>query len=332
MKFRETALHTNIIMHLRSLYAKTIGPKPISFFTDYSIKDKDKIQQIIYDRIETGTPLMIARLGHTEMMMLENIKYTFYAYRSNLKYITWKGQPNFINSNVTSIFNKYSGFYPSNDINALKQFYHLMIECMKKCDILGSWLYNESDFKEELKHSIKVDRERMTPLLTNVPWTKALEGKKVLVIHPFEESIRFQYKRRKLIFPNDPDILPEFDLKVLKAVQTAGGGESKFKDWFEALEYMKEEMNKIDYDICLIGCGAYGFPLAAYAKDCGKQAIHLGGILQLLFGIKGKRWETDKGYINDFPYAKTYYNENWIRPSKNECPPKSNDIEDGCYW
>lgn len=33
----------------------------------------------------------------------------------------------------------------------------------------------------------------------------------------------------------------------------------------------------------------YGFPLAAHVKHKGKQAIHLGGTLQLLFGIKGNR-------------------------------------------
>lgn len=33
-----------------------------------------------------------------------------------------------------------------------------------------------------------------------------------------------------------------------------------------------------DYDICLIGYSAYGFPLAAHAKRKGKKAVHLGGI------------------------------------------------------
>lgn len=49
---------------------------------------------------------------------------------------------------------------------------------------------------------------------------------------------------------------------------------------------MKDEIDKQDYDIALIGCGAYGFPLAAHIKRSGKKAIHLGGALQLLFGIK----------------------------------------------
>ena len=95
---------------------------------------------------------------------------------------------------------------------------------------------------------------------------------------------------------------------------------------------MKKEIDKVDYDVCLLGCGAYGFPLAAHCKRKGKQAIHLGGILQLLFGIKGKRWETDPGYINDFPYASTYYNEYWVRASAMETPQKANDVENGCYW
>ena len=48
------------------------------------------------------------------------------------------------------------------------------------------------------------------------------------------------------------------------------------------------------FDVAIIGCGAYGMPLAAMLKQAGKQAIHLGGATQLLFGIKGKRWEEIK--------------------------------------
>lgn len=126
--------------------------------------------------------------------------------------------------------------------------------------------------------------------------------------------------------------MPEFQLTVIKAVQTAGGGKSEFSDWFAALDYMKRQMDAVDYDICLLGCGAYGFPLAAYAKQCGKKAVHLGGVLQLLFGIKGRRWETDPGYIKLHPYAQTYYNEFWVRPDETEKPQKADGIEGGCYW
>lgn len=87
--------------------------------------------------------------------------------------------------------------------------------------------------------------------------------------------------------------MPDFDLITIKAVQSLGGGE-QFQSWFDALDWMKAEIDKHDYDICLIGCGAYGFPLAAHVKRLGKKAFHLGGALQLVFGIRGRRWENPK--------------------------------------
>ena len=90
-------------------------------------------------------------------------------------------------------------------------------------------------------------------------------------------------------------------------------------------------MDKVEYDICLIGCGAYGFHLAAHAKRMGKKAIHLGGSLQLLFGIKGKRWESN-GYQKANNNYSIFFNEYWIRPSDDEKPHISNRIENNCYW
>ena len=73
------------------------------------------------------------------------------------------------------------------------------------------------------------------------PWTAALKGKKVLVVHPFSESIKKQYENNRLhIFERQfeaDDMLPEFELHTIKAVQTlAGEGDNRFKTWFEALE------------------------------------------------------------------------------------------------
>src|SRR5574344_1335686 len=101
-----------------------------------------------------------------------------------------------------------------------------------------------------------------------------IENKKVLVIHPFIKTIEKQYTRREKLFKN-PLILPLFELKTIKAVQSIGGDNNEYKDWFDALSWMESEMDKIDYDIVFIGCGAYGFPLAAHAKRMGKKAVHL---------------------------------------------------------
>lgn len=120
------------------------------------------------------------------------------------------------------------------------------------------------------------------------PWTKALENKRVLVIHPFVDTIRSQYEKRKLLFSTE--LLPRFkELSFVKAVQSNAGGyeDLEYKSWFEALEYMKSEIDKASFDVALVGAGAYGMPLSAYCKKIGKQAIYMGGGLQILFGIRG---------------------------------------------
>ena len=121
-------------------------------------------------------------------------------------------------------------------------------------------------------------------------------------------------------------MLPDFELKTIKAVQTIAGQKSEFETWFDALDSMKEKIRNIDFDIAIIGCGAYGFPLASFVKDLGKQAIHLGGVTQLLFGIKGKRWEEWKHYTE----LRKNNGENWIY--SDEIPENYKKIEGGCYW
>jgi hypothetical protein len=118
--------------------------------------------------------------------------------------------------------------------------------------------------------------------------------------------------------------LPDFELRTLKAVQTAAGEiDPRFNTWFDALAYMKSEMDKIDYDVAIIGCGAYGFLLAQYAKQRGKIGLHIGGGTQVVFGIMGKRWEnTSKHAVNEY----------WVRPSREETPKNANGVENGCYW
>jgi hypothetical protein len=77
--------------------------------------------------------------------------------------------------------------------------------------------------------------------------------------------------------------------------------------------------------------------MASHAKKMGKIGIHLGGSLQLLFGIRGKRWE-NKEYGSSLrqthPEIKYYElpNADWIRPTESETPKSANNVENACYW
>ena len=46
----------------------------------------------------------------------------------------------------------------------------------------------------------------------------------------------------------------------------------------DTVEILGVKIDKIDFDVAIIGCGAYGIFLADYIKSLGKKAIHLGVI------------------------------------------------------
>ena len=89
---------------------------------------------------------------------------------------------------------------------------------------------------------------------------------------------------------------------------------------------MYAEVSRQDFDVAIIGAGAYGMPLANFIKiKLGKTAIHMGGATQLLFGIKGKRWE-------NHDRISKLFNEYWKYPLLSEIPENHKKVEDGCYW
>jgi hypothetical protein len=289
--------------------------------------DSNKISFLLSNAILSDNAFMIARFGATELMCLinyigvKNGKPNLFKYACGNRHDWWW--------NTTSLdqIYKWSGFFPSTILN-VEKFCKLLLTDLEDLDLLASWLTNEVYLKEKLEHFKKINAIYLDPFWSKIPWTKSLKGKKVLVVHPFAQTIESQYKKRELLFKEN--LLPSFQLQTIQAVQSIAGTQTQFTDWFEALDYMKSEIDKRDYDICLIGCGAYGFPLAAHVKRMGKMAIHMGGSLQLLFGIKGKRWENLK-YHPIYNYAELI-NEHWVYPSESEKPQNADSVEGSCYW
>ena len=282
------------------------------------------------DKIEEGNPIMITRFGANELNCILNYHFINDSFANNVKNII-SGIPYFLKfkKGIIKNLDEVAGFFPPTESNIIR-FCQLSLQDLTEIDVLGSWLNHESYLYPMMKPDhTRVRLRDLTPLTNNLsPWTEVLKGKKVLVIHPFEETIKRQYKNRHLLFENH-NMLPDFELKTLKSVQSVAdnGSHTRFKDWFEALDYMKEAVENIDFDIAIIGCGAYGMPLAAHVKRIGKQAFHLGGETQIMFGIKGKRWEEPS-----YDYNNLFYNEHWVRPLDVDTPRNINKVEEGCYW
>ncbi|MBC7535650.1 MAG: hypothetical protein H7258_08160, partial [Ferruginibacter sp.] len=218
-----------------------------------------------------------------------------------------------------------SGFFPFTQPN-MDQFCKTYLEFIKNIDVLGVWRVGEENVADLFNEHIQlINLPAIEPYYFATPWSSALKGKKVLVISPFTESIKKQYEKRTLLFANK-EMLPDFELLTITAVQTVAENTEGFTDWFEALESMYAQIAKMEFDVAIIGAGAYGMPLANFIKmKMGKIAIHMGGATQLLFGIKGKRWDS-------FPSIKAMYNEHWINPSEAERPAGLDKVEGGSYW
>lgn len=295
------------------------------FTNKYVTYSPEETNLLIKNNLENNKPFLVVKFGTNE---LENYT-TFLSEEKNpsIKDFIYAIR-NLKNYSSTLCFNRLcreAGFFPV-DYELGKKWKDLVKSDILQIDMMVSYLKLEKYIENQINHTIKIHFDGfLKPFLFDEPWTQLLANKKVLVIHPFADSIKSQYKKREKLF-NNLKVLPEFaELHIIKAVQSIANNETEFNSWFDALKYMENEIDKVDFDIALIGCGAYGMNLAAYCKRKGKIGLHMASYVQLLFGIYGTRWEND-------PEVSPFINENWIRPLESEKPKNFKIVENGCYW
>ncbi|MDP4269945.1 MAG: hypothetical protein Q8909_07440 [Bacteroidota bacterium] len=331
MKVRDYCIR--VLKHGYRILSRKKFPNPACDCDRQSSNDK------IYNLLSSGKPCMISRFGTTEINCINNylcVADSQHYWKRYWNYVIDKTHTPWWNEDHFQIMSIYSGIFPPVKDTA-ERFSQRYLQDIPEIDLLACHQYYEK-FMPLKSNVIKVQLEMLYPFFVERPWTRALKSKKVLVIHPFEETIKGQYMKRELLFDN-PDVFPDFQLITYKAVQSVAGSSVPFKDWFEALAHMESEISAIDFDICIIGCGAYGLPLAAYVKRMGKQAIHLAGGTQLLFGVLGKRWVEQYSdtweYLPGKPININYrplFNEHWCYPIETEKPQAAQKVENACYW
>ncbi len=311
---------------LNKIY-NTVSPTDNYGYTDrlVRISDSESIE-LITNTLQAEAPAMICRFGNVELNCLLHyraMKQEIPVVRKSIRYIKGDTFPFWWDDGIINYMTNNAGFINATTKN-LDRFCERMINDMPLVDILGSWMEGEKQFDDYMPNATKVKIRLLAPWNYATPWSKVLENKKVLIVHPYEKSIQRQFPKRAKLFP-DENILPPFELQTVKAVQSIAQNKTRFHDWFDALHFMENEISKKDFDIAILGCGAYGFPLAAHIKRLGKKSVNMGGVTQLLFGIKGKRWE------NHYP-ENSFFNEYWCNPLPEEVPQNFRKIEGGCYW
>ncbi len=272
-------------------------------------------KELIAEYIRMGEPFALARIGFGEIDFLyECIK----KYEHNLPLRGFK------HAGLEDVL--------SYDESQIESYMKLLSNSYGDIDLFACWYRNTQEGwlmkRLATKTAVGMNESVLEAFWDgDKAWTKELKGKKVLVVTAFAKTVEQQYKKRSEIFPNG--FLPEFELKTLQSVwyDNDAGKDERFSTWYDALEYMQAGVDRIDYDIALLGCGAFGTPLLAHMKRNGKQAIYVGGALQLMFGIRGRRWD-DPSYAIYHPL----FNEYWVYPGDDNKPTNRDALEDGCYW
>lgn len=272
---------------------------------------------VIARALAGGQPRMITRLGSSEVGVC--------AY-----YLRWRrGRVKLpYPAPVRRAICVNAGFFPGNDreIDRLAEHY---LTSLRDADALAVW-FNRGEERVAREHAPQAELIELTAMLSMLhgdPWSAALAGRRVLVVHPFAATIEAQYENHRERLFADARVLPAFHLQTLMPPQTIAGNTAGYANWFEALDATCTRIAERDFDVALIGAGAYGLPIAALVKRLGKQAVHLGGATQLLFGIKGRRWEVESADV-----VALLFNDAWVRPSAAETPEHHTLVEGGCYW
>lgn len=304
------------------------GVLPVHWFDEYYTREKISASQFnqpvlsneqanewLKEKILSGKPFFASRFGKFELGMLSNFLFNqllgknFWSKRSMELLATdpsWEG-----------------------NVNYQERFYHTFLKAVSEMDGIGVWYnYGEQVMANYIcKNAVLYDLLAYEPYFYEQPWTLSLRNKKVLIVHPYVHSIPLQYKKREQLFKHA--VLPEFELLTYRPFSGYNNEWVNFKDMQATLDKMVTDLNDIDFDIALIACGAQGLPLGAAIKKMNRQAIHVGGALQLFFGILGKRWE-EPGRPQQ-----VFFNEHWVRPHASEIPTDARALkfsDAGCYW
>jgi hypothetical protein len=216
------------------------------------------------------------------------------------------------------------------------------VNSFNHCNLIGVWnggcMYKQTS---EFYGFLKKIYNKLSPICATVfeifyymdlpeyQFHKVFENKKVLVVSSHLETIKLQLPKLNKLFKK-PIFHSSTQFYVYKPPQqNAGSNDSQ--SWQFHFKKMQNEIKHIqstefDFDIALVSCGGFGMPISSYIHtELGKSVIYIGGALQLLFGIMGRRWES-------LPEINKHVNEHWIRPLPEDKPKNIEYCEGGCYW
>lgn len=246
---------------------------------------------------------------------------------------------NYVDLDRAAILERNAGVFPKLE-KPLTRWLTEYTEASMAADVMAAGWYKPlakaewNLLKEKNPSCLKIPLRSLEPYYCKPVdhWTRVLEGRRVTVVSSFTGSMEMQMDYRDQIWPGRADsLLPIANWSFVRSYYApvlANGNAAwppPIASWIDALVYLEQKVLNTKPEIVLIGCGGLGMILGHRLKQRGIIAIVMGGAIQILFGIKGKRWE-------NHPIISSFITSDWIKPNQTEVPNGASSVEGGCYW
>jgi hypothetical protein len=309
-------------LHVLASYLKQNCSRKYEQLIEYSrfnVVNKQEFNDCIASRIRQGGSFLAGKIGGTELKAC--VRY--------LGFRLW--QYYFRRLSFDDELERFSGIFPSTD-TSYADFVKSFTNAIRQVDLLGVWFKpGESNLISSFipPHAIIGRLRGLEPYHISVrPWSRELAGKRVLICSPFSNTIKQQIPNLKKIWLKYKtsvgiELIPDCEFEIVKAPYGfTKETQAKYISWENVIDGLSREIFKKRFDIAIVGCGGIGLILSAMIKQKGYPVIHMGGPLQYLFGIYGRRW-----VLNN--WGKKYINEYWVRPLQEDRPSTGGSGE---YW
>lgn len=176
-----------------------------------------------------------------------------------------------------------------------------------------------------------LEPNRINPYIAADCYLPALRGKRILLVTTTAALLaeRAHKETFEAIWHNIRR--PWFEPASVSAIAFPSLFDARVRRDFESSAQLFEsvcaQLANQEFDIALIGVSALGVPLAAFVKGMGKVGVSIGGHLQILFGVQGKRWREDPHWQG------LYSNDAWIDlPQEYKPKDRIGWADGGAYW
>jgi hypothetical protein len=232
---------------------------------------------------------------------------------------------------------KQEGVFPA-EPSFYRDWNRFYVPHLRNIDCLGVFYYpwelrivRHHEIKSKLVYFADQQTDPYSESTETTCYLPYFRGKKILIVCPFAgilkeratkeifEGVWSNAGKKKWFDPESVDAL-EFPYGFSAETQRTYGTAIRLFDDVAA------RVEGRDFDVALIAAGGLAIPLASHVKSMGKVALDLGGHLQLVFGVLGKRHRNrTRAAWND--------NEWCIDMPARYRPPEADEVCDGgAYW